>query len=70
MYITAVLAGCQAILGAWSEQLQWAELVRAVRDAFPAAKATQRPLLFCAPEPTLPAEWEKDVAPLDYPLRI
>ena len=47
---------------------QLPELVRAVRDAFPAAKATQRPLLFCSPEPTWPVEWEKDVAPLDYPL--
>ena len=47
---------------------QLPEMVRAVRDAFPAAKATQRPLLFCSPEPALPVEWEKDVAPLDYPL--
>jgi hypothetical protein len=44
------------------------ELVRAVRDALPTAKATQRPLLFCSPDPTLPVEWEKDVALLDYPL--
>src|SRR5713101_194692 len=47
---------------------QLPELVRTVRDALPAAKATQRPLLLCSPEPTLPVEWEKDVAWLDYPL--
>ena len=47
---------------------QLPELVRSVRDALPAAKATQRPLLLCSPEPTLPVEWEKDVALLDYPL--
>ena len=44
------------------------ELVRTVRDALPTAKATQRPLLFCSPELTVPVEWEKDVAVLDYPL--
>jgi hypothetical protein len=47
---------------------QFRELVRSVRDALPAAKATQRPLLLCSPETTLPVEWEKDVAWLDYPL--
>ncbi len=47
---------------------QLPELVRTVRDALPAAKATQRPLLLCSPEPTLPVELEKDVVLLDYPL--
>jgi MoxR-like ATPase len=47
---------------------QLPELVRHVRDALPTAKATQRPILLCSPEPTLPVEWEKDVAWLDYPL--
>jgi ATP-dependent 26S proteasome regulatory subunit len=44
------------------------ELVRTVRDTLPTAKATQRPLLFCSPELTVPVEWEKDVAVLDYAL--
>lgn len=47
---------------------QLPELVRHVRDAIPAARATQQPLLLCSPEPTLPVELEKDVAWLDYPL--
>jgi ATPase family associated with various cellular activities (AAA) len=44
------------------------ELVRAVRDHLPMAKATQRPILLCSPALSLPVELEKDVALLDYPL--
>src|SRR5437667_74619 len=44
------------------------DLTRVIRDTLDVAKGTNRPMLFCSPDFTLPAELLKDVTVLAYDL--